>query len=131
MTQKRIKKDIKVLHQIELAKSIFSLLKNNKTIYDTQTVMNALAGFIKFELGKKIDLIKVSLVHDEIKAIIKAEKKSEIKTSLENILELVKDEPAKDVIALLETFANKIGEHGQSIYVKKPISELNIKDIIV
>ena len=92
-TKVEIKKGMKVSavvqHQMDIARKIFPLLENNKTIYDAQTAVNAAAGYIKLELNKKAEVIKVSTLLEGLTETLKAEKKSEMKKSMEDIFELL------------------------------------------
>ena len=129
----QMQKTKEMKHQIELAKKIFPLVSDMKTIYDAQTVVQATAGFIKAgfeEYKKKEDSITVENVQKYTDEFIKDEKKSAIKTSIEKIFETLKDEPAEDVIMLLQTFGKSLSAYSANKFMKNPMSDIKMKDFI-
>jgi hypothetical protein len=119
-----------IKHQSELAKKVFPLIKESKSIYDAQTVVNAAAGYIKFETNKATQAIKVKDVLDGVEEMLKLEKKSVQKTMVENIVKLLIDEPANDVAMLLESFGKTLSQYSAAQFLKTPMSEVKMKDII-
>lgn len=122
--------DIEKTQRIErmkvLARLIWPFLEPQETIYDAQTVVNAVAGFLKVELNKKIDLIIVK----DLPVDLSKEEDGDIKTSMEHLFQLLQTEKAEDTIALLEKMGNSFGQYAASEYLKNPISVMNRDEFI-
>lgn len=116
----------RIEHMKVVARKIFPLLKGQKSIYDGQTAVNAAAGFIKQELEEKIDLIKVG----DLTVELGKEKPSPIKTAVEQIIEILKDESAGDAAALLERMGNSLGQYSSGEYMKQPMSKIPMDKFI-
>ncbi len=116
----------KVNREKSLVKLMFPLIENQKTIYDAQTALQALSGFVKLELDKKMNDVKVGdLVFD-----LSKDPESEIKTSVLGLIDMLKFENAKDTANLLERFGNILAQHSSREYMKQPMNIINI-DMIV
>ena len=120
----------KIAHNVEVAKQIFPLIADQKTIYNAQTVLNATAGFIKAEIQKNADLIKVSKLSAGITEVLASEKDSEIKTAIVKIMKLLKDESANDASSLLESYGRILGTYSAKKYMEKPMTDIKMADII-
>ena len=127
---KSMKVNSDTLHLIEVTKKVFPLLKNNKTIYDGQTAVNAVSGYLKAGVEEEILKIKVSDVVERIKENLKSQKKSEIKTSMENILKVIENESANDMANLLERIGAELSKLGSYKYLKGPMSDVTQKDLL-
>jgi len=129
-TKSEIVSDMKSKQKVEkqkaLARKVFPLLKDQKSIYDAQTVLNAVSGFIKD--GLEIEQAKLRV--GEVEIDLSKEKKSVIKTAVEEVLAFVRDEKAKDTANLLEKLGNAFAQFGASKFLKGKMSEITIKDIV-
>lgn len=112
-------------HVKEVVQKIFPLLKV-PTIYDGQTVVNAIAGFIKADLEEKTDVVKMS----EVVIDLSKEKENEIKTSMVAIIELMKDEKAQDLSQILEKMGQVFSQYGSEKFLKNPMSSLLLNEIL-
>lgn len=109
-----------------LAKKIFEIIKDQKSIYDAQTVLTAVSGYIKYEIQVKESGVKVSdLIFD-----LKNQKKSDIKTSMEALLNLLQTENAIDMANFLERFGKTLAHYSSETFMKNPMSSIKEKDII-
>ncbi len=116
----------KVEKQKDLAKRIFPLLSKQTNIYDAQTVVNALAGYIKYELELKQREIKLnSLLID-----LSVEKKNLITEAMEAMKVEFQDESANDLASLLERFGQTLSQYSSAQYMKNPMSSIKIEDLI-
>jgi hypothetical protein len=121
-----IKSKQNVEKQKSLVRAIFPLLSKNKSIYDAQTALNAVSGFISFGIDKKIAEFKVS----EIEIDLSKEEDSEIKKSVVKILDLIKDEDAKALSILLEKLGNSFAQFGAAEFLKNPMKKIKVEDIV-
>lgn len=125
-----VRKAAAVNHQIELAKKIYPLIQDQKSIYDAQTALNAAAGYIQFGVNKRMKDISLSDVMPDILEALTKEKKSAIKTSVEEIIQLLTKEKTEGMVALLQRFGKTLGEYSSTRYMKNPMSVIKLKDII-
>ena len=116
----------KAIHERELAKKLWPLLEKQATIYDAQTVLNAAAGFIKLEMLKKEDALKVADCNFDISK----EKDSEIKTAIVATAELLKGEKAKDMVSFLDSFGKTLAMYGANEYLKNKMKVIKVTDIV-
>jgi len=120
-----IKRTQKVAHLKEVVKIVFPLL-TTETIYDAQTALNALVGFVKADLQEKQDAVKMS----EVVIDLSKEKESSITKAMEVIKEALKDEPADEVSQTLERLSRAFGEFGSMKFLKNPMSELKLEELL-
>lgn len=120
------KRKDKVDREKALCKLIWPFIETQDTIYDAQTVLNALSGYITFSLTKKYEDIKVS----NLDLDFTKEPESKLKTAIVSLAGLVALEGAKDSASLLERFGKTLAQYGSSQYLKKPMATLKMKDII-
>lgn len=116
----------KVEHIKDVVRTIFPLLKGVDTIYEAQTVVNALSGFISAHLETKLGEIKLN----DITIDLSKEEDSKIKSSLLSIVESMKDEPAKDLSQMLERLGRALSEFGANKFLSQPMTEISITDIV-
>lgn len=125
IAQDMVKKQI-VLKERELAKIMFQILEGQETIYDAQTVVNALAGYIKYEIQVKNSQFKVN----DLLIDLSKEKKNKITEAMESLKAEFQNEPALDLANLLERFGKQLAMYGASEFLKKPMTELSAEDLI-
>ena len=116
----------KVEAQKKLARLIFPVIASMKTIYDAQTVVNALAGFIKADQAAQVAAMKVK----DLTIDLSKEKASEIKAAILALREVFFYENASDAAALLERFGNGLGQFSANAYMKNPMSDIKMEDFI-
>jgi hypothetical protein len=116
----------KIERQKVLARLIFPHIADQKTIYDAQTVVQALAGFIKQELALKASNIIVK----ELPVDFSNEKDSPIKKAMVDLIVLLQTEKADDCVALLERFGSGLGQFSASKYMENPMSSVNVDDFV-
>ena len=121
-----IKRKEKVQHEIAMVKDMFPIVENMATIYDAQTVLSAVSGFIQGELAKKTVEFKVG----DLTIDLSLEKDSDIKTNMTTLLGLIENEKAEDIADLLERFSNILTKVAADKFHKQPMSELKIEDIV-
>lgn len=116
----------KIEREKSLVKLMFPLIENNKTIYDAQTSLQALSGFIKVKVDEKANELMVKdLVFD-----LKNEPESEVKTSILSLIDMLQLEKAKDISSLLERFGNILAQHSANEFMKQPMSVVTVDKII-
>jgi hypothetical protein len=103
LREEMLKKE-KIKKQKEVAQKVFMIIEGLKTVYDSQTVFNAVSGFIKEQLAKK----EMELTVKDLTIDLSKEKVSPLKTAVVGILGLIADDNAHDTAILLETMANKL-----------------------
>ena len=121
-----IKRVEKIAHMKDVVRAIYPLLENQDTIYDGQTVVNALSGFITAHIEKKVLDIKLN----DIEIDLSKEEASKIKTSIENIIALMKDESAQELSETLERLGRALSQYSANTFMKKPMSEIKLEDIV-
>lgn len=108
-----------------VARIIFPLVADQKTIYDAQTAFNAAAGYIKQALQEKTGEI---LVKDITIQKVKGEKG--IKYSVDAIIAILQNEKAEDSYEILERMGNSLGQFSAARYLKNPMSDIKMDDFI-
>lgn len=129
-TKEQIQADMKQIEKVkhikEVVRKVYPLLEGVDSIYEAQTVLNALQGFIKVELEKVVDKITVGVLPLELEK----EKDSKIKGAILSIALAMKDEPADEFSQTIERLARAFSDFGSNKFLKNPMSELKIEDIL-
>lgn len=120
-----ISQNEKVTHIKEVVAKVFPLLEVD-TVYDAQTVVNALSGFISAHVEAELYKIKLSDVNIDLSK----EEDSKIKTAMVGLIDLLKDEPAKDLAQTLERLGKVFAEFGAAKFLKEPMTAIKIEDIL-
>ncbi len=115
----------KVEHIKAVVRKVYPLLDVD-SIYDAQTVLNAIQGFIKVDLEERLDKIKLSDLNLEFEK----EKDSKIKSAMQAIVKEMADEPADDFSQTIERLSRAFADFGSQKFLKNPMSELKIEDIL-
>jgi hypothetical protein len=121
-----IKHAEKVAHMKEVVKAIYPLLEGQDTIYDGQTVVNALSGFITAHIEKKVLDIKMS----DLEIDLSKEEPSKIKSSIVDIIALMQNESAQELTETLERLGRALSQYSANTFMKKPMAEIKIEDIV-
>lgn len=116
----------KVDREKMLVKLMFPIIENMKTIYDAQTVLQALSGFIK----AKVDQKAAEFFVKDLQIDLSKEEDSEIKTAMEALLGLIEIEKGKDIAGLLERFGNILAQHSAREFMKQSMREITLDKII-
>lgn len=119
-------KQERVKQEIALVKSIFPFIQDLASVYDAQTALSALSGFITFDLQKKNDALKVS----DLNVDLSKEEASVIKDSVQNILGLIVNENARDAASLLKRFADTLAQFSANEYMKQPMKIISVEQIV-
>ena len=121
-----MKRNEKIKRDKILVKLMFPFLENMKTIYDAQTVLSAVSGYMKADLASKTAELRVKdLVVD-----LSKEEDNDITHAMKNILEQLQEENAEDMAELLKRFSDILPQIGSNEYLKGPMSSLKITDIL-
>ena len=137
MTVKRVNKtkeevahDMKVMamakEKIALVRRIYPFIKDNKSIYDAQTSLYALAGYIKFELQQKERAFTI----DDLALDMSNEKESEIKDTILKLMEEFKGEKGFSTAAILSEVGDSLQKYGAIKYLENPMSIIEEKDFV-
>lgn len=121
-----IKQIEKVKHIKEVVRSIFPLMEQVDTVYDAQTVVNALSGFISAHIENKVAEIKLS----DLPIDLSKEEDSKIKTAISGILELMKDESAQELTETLERLGTTLQQYIVHTHMGAPMSTITIDNIV-
>ena len=116
----------KVARDIMVAKLLFSFMKDLPTIYDAQTALNAMSGYIKWELKKKTTEFKVK----DLGIDLKDEPESEIKTVVASFIGQLENENAEEMGDFLEKYAGILSKYGSAKYLENPMSIIKMEDLI-
>ena len=121
-----MKQQQKVKNDKILVKLLFPFIENMKSIYDAQTALSAMSGYIKASFISKTDEIRVK----DLTVDLSKEEDTEITTAMKHILEQLQEERAEDMTDLLDRFANILPKIGANEFLKGPMSTLKITDIL-
>lgn len=116
----------KVAHIKEIVRTIFPLIGNVDTVYDAQTVVNALSGFITAHIENKVAQIKLS----ELPIDLSKEEDSKIKTAIEGIIELMKDESAQELSETLERLGTTLQQFVVHKHMSEPMNTITIDELV-
>lgn len=116
----------KVAHIKEMVRQLFPLVENVDTVYDAQTAVNALSGFIAAHIENKVALIKLS----ELPIDLSGEEDSKIKTSIVAIMELFKDESAQELSETLERLGSTLQQFIVHTHMSAPMNTIKIDDLV-
>lgn len=122
---KEMAHNAKVEKQKALARRMFPLLEV-ETIYDGQTALNALSGYIKFEMAVRESKLKIN----DLLLDLKKEPDTQITKVMEALKAEFQDEPAKELSELMERMANTLQSFIARKYVNNPMSEIKMEDIV-
>lgn len=115
----------KVKHIKEVVRKVYPLLDVD-TIYDAQTVLNAIQGFIKVDLEERLDKIKLN----DLALNFDKEKDSKIKTAMQIIVKEFADEPADEFSQTIERLARAFSDFGAQKFLKNDMKSLKIEEIL-
>lgn len=113
-------------HIKEVCAEVFPHLEGLDTIYDAQTAVNALSGFIAAHVEEKLNGIKM----EEIKIDLSKEEDGKIKDAVLKLAELFKDEKAKSLSSILDRMGQAFSRLGAEKFLKQPMSDIKLGDII-
>ena len=109
-----------------MVRQLFPKLENVDSIYDAQTVVNALAGFIDAHVEKKVAEIKLK----EIEIDLSKEEESKIKTAILEIIEMFPEESAQELSESLEKLGTALGKFAADKFLKQPMSTITVDDLV-
>jgi len=115
-----------VSQQKELVKKIFAAIANQDTVFDGQTVLQALSGFIKYELSQKEATLKIN----DLLIDLSKQPKGKITKAIAELKVELQNENAKDTAQLLERFGNTLGQYSAATFMKNKMSKIKIEDIL-
>ncbi len=111
--------------QKALARRMFPLLEV-ESIYDGQTALNALSGYIKFEMAVRESKLKIN----DLLLDLKKEPDTQITKVMEALKAEFQDEPAKELSDLMERMAKTLESFIARKYINNPMSEIKLEDIV-
>jgi hypothetical protein len=112
----------RISHTKDLVRKMFPAIEGVDTIYDAQTVVHALCGFIMPHMSK----IKMS----DLPIDLSKEDDTKVKKALEELLVILKDEPAKQLMVTLDQFGSSFAKFGADRFLKQPMSAITVDDIV-
>ncbi len=115
----------KVAHIKEVVRKVFPIIENMDTVYDAQTVVNALGGFIAAEVEKTVGKIKLS----EIEIDISGEEDGKIKTAIMELIALFPDESAQELSETMERLGTTLQSYVATNAMKEKM-DIKIDDIV-
>jgi hypothetical protein len=116
----------KVEKQRTLARQLFPIVENLETIYDAQTAFQAAAGLIKYGVVKIETDLKVS----DVKVDLSKDKPTPVSYAVKTMLELVANEPAMEMVELIEMMGSKLPGFLAQKHLKDPMSTISAKEYI-
>lgn len=110
----------------DLVRKMYPILEKLDTIYDAQTTVNALAGFIDLEVEKKLKLIKMS----DIKIDLAGQEKSKITVAIGELIKLLKDESAEEASETMDRLASVFTQFGAHKFLQGPMSGMTVDELV-
>ena len=137
MTPKRVNKtkdevarDMKIIasakEKIELVRRIYPFIKDNKSMYDAQTALYALAGYIKFQLQQKEREYSI----EDLALDLSKEQDGEIKDTMMKLMEEFKGEKGFSTAAILSEVGDSLQKYGAVKYMENPMSIIKETDFV-
>jgi len=123
---KEMEQKQKVVHLKEVVRMIYPTLEKVDTIYDAQTAINALAGFIDLEIEKKLKQIKMA----DIVIDLSGQEQGKITDAMNELIGLLKDESAEEASETLDRLAQVFGQFGMHKFLKGPMSDLKVTELV-
>lgn len=123
---KELAHKIKIEREKGIARRIFPLLTDQESIYDAQTTVNALSGYIKYEMSKK----EASFKLNDLLIDLSKEPDTKITATMQALKVELQEDGAKEVASLLERLGQALGQFSASQFMQKPMSEIKMEDII-
>ncbi len=105
---------------------MFPSIAKVDTIYDAQTVVNALAGFIDAHVEEKVRGIKLS----DITIDLSKEEDSKIKTAILEVIATFPDESAQELSETLERVGRMFSQYAANKFLSQPMSTMTVDDIV-
>lgn len=124
--KKKLEHEEKIIRQKKLARLIFPMLSSQKSIYDAQTVVQAVAGFVKLGIANKMTQFTVK----DVEFDLSKEKAGAIKDAMLKIHSSLMNENADETVAFLERFGNGLGQFSSLQYMKNKMDVINLDDFI-
>lgn len=121
-----LERQAKIQREISLCKLFWPFVGELDSIYDAQTAVNALAGFISYEVRKKSDELKVQ----DLAIDLTKEPESKIKDAVLALQGLIGPENAVTTASLLDRFGKTLAQYSAAQFMKKPMKDLKVEDII-
>lgn len=129
-TKEEIAYDMKVQEvakqKVALVKKIYPHLKSQKSIYDAQTALYGLSGYIKAELQKRERAYLVS----DLNVDLSKEEKGVITDAVISLHEEFKGEKAWAFAALLNEFGDSLQKYGAHKYMQQGMDAITESEII-
>ncbi len=129
-TKEEISQDMIHIEKVKklktLVREIFPLLSKQESVYNAQTVVTALSGYINADIEEKNKKLKIS----DLSIDLSNEADNEITNAMLAIKELIQDEMAEDTSSLLEKLGQAFSAQGAEVFLKGPVSNVDIEDII-
>ena len=122
----QLKQQEKIKRDKILVKLLFPFLVDMKSIYDAQTALMALSGYMKAELSNRTAELKVS----DLKLDLSKEEVTDVKDVMIKMMGKLEIENAEDMADLLERFSNILSQIGADKFLKGPMGSLKIEDIV-
>jgi hypothetical protein len=110
----------------KMVEEIYPEIESLSSIYDGQTVVNALSGFIVAHIEKKVLDIKM----DDILIDLSQEEDSEIKTAITKIIKKMEGESAQVLSETLEKFGQSLSQYSAHTFMKQPMATIKLTDIL-
>lgn len=119
-----LKQEIAVEEKI--SRLVFPILQRQNTIYEAQTILHGLAGYIHHAIENATNKLTVSDLSVDV-----SKEKEEIGKAINEIYDIVKDQKADLMAKFLKRYGDMLGYYGAQQYLKQPASDLDEDELIV
>jgi hypothetical protein len=110
----------------KMVEDIYPHIEKMESIYDAQTVVNALSGFLVAHIEKKVLDIKTN----DIEIDLSGEEDSDIKTAILGIIESMEGQSAQVLSETLEKFGQALSQYSAHTYMKQPMATIKLEDLL-
>lgn len=123
--KEQIANEQKIARLKEIVNKAFPSIEDMDSIYDAQTVVNALAGLISVEIEKEVESIKLSSIIIDLSE----EKDGKIKSAIEDLVSKFQDESAQVFSETLERIGTTLQAYVSNEGMKAKM-DIKIEDIL-
>lgn len=129
-TKEELNNDMKAIEKVkqlkEMVRKLYPFVENLDSVYDAQTTVNALSGFIASHIENKVAEIKLK----ELPIDLSTEEDSKIKTAILSIVDLFQDEGAQELSETLERLGSTLQQYIVHKHMSAPMDLIKIDDIL-
>lgn len=110
----------------DLVRKIYPTLEKLDTIYDAQTTVNALMGFIDLEIEEKVKVIGMA----DISIDLSKQEDTKITSAMKELINLLQDISAEEASETLERLGSVFSQYASHKFLQGPMSTLTVDELV-